>query len=579
MRADEAQRERPVERRARSTSRSPGRRATRAPSAARGSSPGRSPRPRALVVRSGGRRSQRRRRARPPPRPACSGGCVRGPPPAPRRARARPPRSCPHVRQHLLAEEPDLLVPVRAPELEHHVRAAGVAVLLDRARCSRPACRRSAGTCRAARPRPSPSRRAGRPAPSPRRPAGSRPARSRRARAACRRSRGCSAPCSRGTCRRSRARRRGPASRSRLVDRGDDRAADVDLAADVLARVADEAGRRDRRRQAAVGDLAGELLHLRRRRRDVDRRHARAARAPRARARARRRSTCRRRSRTRSPREDAAHDRRPRRASARASSSSAVLRVVEEDLRRPEAEDEAARPGGLLHDARVHRDLHRMARERRDDPPADRQPLRLARHQRRDDRRGARLHPVLAPPRVRLGEPDRVHAGLVHRPRRREHLVERLHRELHDADPERRRQAPTPRGVGRPLRASCTCSSSAPRTCCTCWFTIGCRTRWPIEPTGPAIFTSAAQAIAVPPSAASESVNDVCMFIIAPTPLPLTRELRELGLALLDLLHVDLHLQAAEAERDLHVRASSAGRPGCRSSRRRASSSPSAPGR
>ena len=36
------------------------------------------------------------------------------------------------VRQHLLAEELDLLVPVVAPELEHDVRAAGVAVLLDR---------------------------------------------------------------------------------------------------------------------------------------------------------------------------------------------------------------------------------------------------------------------------------------------------------------------------------------------------------------------------------------------------------------------------------------------------------------
>src|SRR6185503_7194736 len=34
----------------------------------------------------------------------------------------------------------------------------------------------------------------------------------------------------------------------------------------------------------------------------------------------------------------------------------------------------------------------------------------------------------------------------------------------------------------------------------------------------------------------------------------LDRELCELRLALLDLLHVDLHLQAAEAERDLHVR-------------------------
>jgi hypothetical protein len=34
----------------------------------------------------------------------------------------------------------------------------------------------------------------------------------------------------------------------------------------------------------------------------------------------------------------------------------------------------------------------------------------------------------------------------------------------------------------------------------------------------------------------------------------LDRELRELRLALLELLHVDLHLHAAEAERDLHVR-------------------------
>src|SRR5207253_3849983 len=33
--------------------------------------------------------------------------------------------------------------------------------------------------------------------------------------------------------------------------------------------------------------------------------------------------------------------------------------------------------------------------------------------------------------------------------------------------------------------ASCTCLSSAPRTCATCWLTIGCSTRWPIEATGP----------------------------------------------------------------------------------------------
>src|SRR6266542_7136905 len=36
------------------------------------------------------------------------------------------------MRQHLLAEQLDLLVPAVAPELEHHVRAPGLAVLLDR---------------------------------------------------------------------------------------------------------------------------------------------------------------------------------------------------------------------------------------------------------------------------------------------------------------------------------------------------------------------------------------------------------------------------------------------------------------
>ena len=71
--------------------------------------------------------------------------------------------------------------------------------------------------------------------------------------------------------------------------------------------------------------------------------------------------------------------------------------------------------------------------------------------------------------------------------------------------------------------------SSAVRTCCTCWFTIGCRTRWPIEPTGPRIFTSALHAIDVPPPSASESVNDVSMFIIAPTPLPLTASFANSG--------------------------------------------------
>src|SRR5215471_16319274 len=51
------------------------------------------------------------------------------------------------VRQHFLAEESDLLVPRLAPELEHDVRAARVAVLLDRG----DAVRRRAGDRLAAR--------------------------------------------------------------------------------------------------------------------------------------------------------------------------------------------------------------------------------------------------------------------------------------------------------------------------------------------------------------------------------------------------------------------------------------------
>ena len=148
-------------------------------------------------------------------------------------------------------------------------------------------------------------------------------------------------------------------------------------ARDVLARVADEGGRRDRRRQAAVADLAGERLHLRRGAGDVDRRHLARRVRVRRRARAPTRSTS--RPRTRTPRRRARRARSRRRpASARAASFVCMPRVVEEDLRGAEAEDEPPGPGRLLHDPRVHRDLHRMARERRDDPPADREPLRRA---------------------------------------------------------------------------------------------------------------------------------------------------------------------------------------------------------
>src|SRR5439155_22408585 len=48
------------------------------------------------------------------------------------------------------------------------------------------------------------------------------------------------------------------------VDRRHDGAAGVDVGSDVLARVKDEGGSRDRRRQAAVRDLARERVHLRR---------------------------------------------------------------------------------------------------------------------------------------------------------------------------------------------------------------------------------------------------------------------------------------------------------------------------
>ena len=106
------------------------------------------------------------------------------------------------------------------------------------------------------------------------------------------------------------------------VDRGDDGAADVDLAADVLARVADERRRRDRRREAAVARSrrrAAASSARSPRRRPAAPRAARARRPP---APARRRSTCRRRSRTARRRGRRARS-SPRRASARASSSSA----------------------------------------------------------------------------------------------------------------------------------------------------------------------------------------------------------------------------------------------------------------
>ena len=82
-------------------------------------------------------------------------------------------------------------------------------------------------------------------------------------------------------------------------------------------------------------------------------------------------------------------------------------------------------------------------------------------------------------------------------PRGLEHLVERLHRELHHADAERRRHRLLLRRRGA-VRLRGDRFSSAPSTWLTCCFTIGCSTRWPIEPTGPATERSAAQSIARP---------------------------------------------------------------------------------
>ena len=280
-------------------------------------------------------------------------------------------------RQDALAEEPDLLVPLARPRARASRGCSRPRGTPRSRRCSRPACRRSACTCRAARRSPRPSRPAARRAPSPRRPAGSRPA---------------SIPASSSSVSAapwmfctlfarympaiSRAPSR-PASRSlSWIEATIVQPMSMSLAT-LLARVAHEGRRRDRRRQAAVADLAGERLHLRRRRRDVDRRHL-SRRLGGAVERRHRRVPGRALVLERFAAEHAARD--LDRVAHRAERLRRLhLRVVEEDLRGPEAEDEAAGAGCLLHDARIHRHLHRMAREGRDDPPADRQPLRLAR--------------------------------------------------------------------------------------------------------------------------------------------------------------------------------------------------------
>ena len=81
---------------------------------------------------------------------------------------------------------------------------------------------------------------------------------------------------------------------------------------------------------------------------------------------------------------------------------------------------------------------------------------------------------------------------------------------------------------------------------------IGCSTRWPIEPTAPAMLTSACHAIDVW-SPSPLSVNDVVMSISAPTPLPFARmDENSSGRSSSFSKSIDI-LRPAEAERDLHL--------------------------
>src|SRR6266540_618380 len=176
------------------------------------------------------------------------------------------------MRQHLLPEQLDLLVAPVAPELQHHVRAAGLAVLLHRCDAvrRRPGDRLALvedliGHLRLRSQPPALLHRLRNGADLLLREAGEVEQR---------------VGCSLDVLHLVREVHAGdltgpiaPRVAIGLVDRGDDRAADVDVSTNVLARVVDERRCGNRGREAAVGDLAGKRLHLRSRRCDVHRRN------------------------------------------------------------------------------------------------------------------------------------------------------------------------------------------------------------------------------------------------------------------------------------------------------------------
>src|SRR5580704_14162512 len=75
-------------------------------------------------------------------------------------------------------------------------------------------------------------------------------------------------------------------------------------------------------------------------------------------------------------------------------------------------------PSEILHHSRFHRDLHGMARVRRNDAPPQLNAASRDRNDCQNGSRGARLEPVLSPPGISFRDPEsiepRVFAGLRH---------------------------------------------------------------------------------------------------------------------------------------------------------------------